>query len=76
MHTPILETLRNSIQNFIFNFDSMFKSIPYIFPVHEQKAHITCHFISECTWNTYDTFPNAKENDLPGMVLHIDFENI
>ena len=31
-------------------------------------------FIAECTWNTYDIFPHAKNNNLPGMILLVDFE--
>ena len=31
-------------------------------------------FISECTRNTYDIFSNAKENNLPGIILVCDFE--
>ena len=41
---------------------------------HEQKAYVPGCFISEFTRNTYDIFSNAKENNLPGMILLIDFE--
>ena len=41
---------------------------------HEQKAYVPGRFISECTRNTYDIFSNAKENNLPGIILLIDFE--
>ena len=41
---------------------------------HEQKAYVPGRFISECTRNTYDVFCNAKENNLPGIILLIYFE--
>ena len=39
-----------------------------------QKAYIPGRFIAECTRNTYDIFTHAKENNLPGMLLLLDFE--
>ena len=41
---------------------------------HEQKAYVPGRFISECTRNTYNIFSSAKENNLPGIILLIDFE--
>ena len=41
---------------------------------HEQKAYIPGRFISECTRTEYYLFENAKENNLPGMMLLVDFE--
>ena len=41
---------------------------------HEQMAYILGRYISECTRNTYDIFSHAKENNLPGMMIMIDFE--
>ena len=41
---------------------------------NEQKAYVPGRFISECTRNTYDIFTQAKENNLPGIILLIDFE--
>ena len=40
----------------------------------EQKAYVPGRFISECTHNTYGMFTHAKENDLPGMIMLVDFE--
>ena len=37
-------------------------------------AYIPGRYIAECTRNTYDIFTHAKENNLPGMLLLIDFE--
>ena len=31
-------------------------------------------FISECTRNAYDLLIHTKENNLPGMLLLLDFE--
>ena len=39
-----------------------------------QMAYIPGRFIAECTRNTYDIFTHAKENNLPGMLLLVDFE--
>ena len=41
---------------------------------HEQKAYVPGRFIAECTRNTYDIFDHAKNNNLPGMILLVDFE--
>ena len=41
---------------------------------NEQKAYVPGRFISGCTRNTYDIFTHAKENNLPGIILLIDFE--
>ena len=40
----------------------------------EQKAYIPGRFISECTRNMYDLFHSAKQNNLPGIILLVDFE--
>ena len=40
---------------------------------HEQKAYVPGRFISEYR-NTYGIFSKAKENNLPGIILLIDFE--
>ena len=37
-------------------------------------AYIPGRYLAECTRNTYDIFTHAKENNLPGMLLLIDFE--
>ena len=39
-----------------------------------QKAYIPGRYIAECTRNTYDLFSYAKVNNMPGMLLMIDFE--
>ena len=39
-----------------------------------QMTYILGRYIAECTRNTYDLFTHAKENNLPGMLLMIDFE--
>ena len=41
---------------------------------HHQKAYVPGRYIAECTRNTYDLFSHAKSNNLPGMMLLIDFE--
>ena len=41
---------------------------------HHQKAYVPGRYIAECTRNTYDLFSYAKANNLPGMMLLIDFE--
>ena len=41
---------------------------------HHQKAYVPGRYIAECTRNTYDLFSYAKTNNLPGMMLLIDFE--
>ena len=41
---------------------------------HEQKAYVPGRFIAECTRNTYDIFTYAKNNNLLGMLLLVDFE--
>ena len=43
---------------------------------NEQKAYVPGRFISECTRNTFDIFTHAKENNLPGMIMLIDFEKV
>ena len=40
----------------------------------EQKAYIPARFISECTRNTFDLFHSAKQNNLPDIILLVDFE--
>merc|ERR1712239_60604 len=40
----------------------------------QQMAYIPGRYITECRHNTYDLFNNAKVNNLPGMMLMIDFE--
>ena len=40
----------------------------------EEKAYIPGRFISEYTRNTYDLFHSAKQNNLPGIILLVDFE--
>ena len=40
----------------------------------QQMAYIPGRYIAECTRNTYDLFNYAKVNNLPGMMLMIDFE--
>ena len=37
-------------------------------------AYIPGRYIAECTHNTYDIFNYAKVNNLPGMMLMIDFK--
>ena len=37
-------------------------------------VYIPGRYIAECTCNTYDIFNYAKVNNLPGMMLMIDFE--
>ena len=39
-----------------------------------QKAYIPGRYIAECTRNTYNLFSYAKVNNVPGMLLMIDFE--
>ena len=39
-----------------------------------QRAYVPGRYIAECTRNTYDLFNYAKTNNLPGMMLLIDFE--
>ena len=41
---------------------------------HEQTAYILGRYIAECTRNTYDIFDHARENNLTGMMIMIDFE--
>ena len=36
--------------------------------------YIPGRYISECTSNTFDLFSYAKENNLPGMLLVVNFE--
>ena len=36
--------------------------------------YIPGHYIAECTKNTYDLFNYAKVNNVPGIMLMIDFE--
>ena len=40
----------------------------------EQKVYLPGRFISECTRNTYDMFHSAKQKNLPGIFLLVDFE--
>ena len=40
----------------------------------QQMAYIPGRYIAECTRNTYDLFNYAKVNNLPGMMLMIDFK--
>ena len=40
----------------------------------EQKAYIPGRFIEEVTRTTFDIFQYAKQNNLPGMILLIDFQ--
>ena len=37
-------------------------------------AYIPGRYIAKCTRNTYDIFTHAKDNNLPGMLLLVDFE--
>ena len=39
-----------------------------------QMAYIPGRYIAECTRNAYDILTHAKENNLPGMLLLVDFE--
>ena len=39
-----------------------------------QMAYSPGRYIAECTRNTYDIFTHAKENNLPGMLLLVEFE--
>ena len=39
-----------------------------------QKAYIPGRYIAECTRNTYDLFAYAKDKNLPGMLMLVDFE--
>ena len=41
---------------------------------HEQKAYISGKFIGDVTRTTYDFFQYTKQNNLPGMILLIDFQ--
>ena len=38
-----------------------------------QKAYIPGRYIGEVTWTTYDILQHAKVNNLPGIILLIDF---
>ena len=40
----------------------------------EQKGYVPKWFIGEVTRTTYDIVQYAKEKNLPGMILLIDFE--
>ena len=40
----------------------------------EQKGYVPSRFIGDVTRTTYDIFQYAKEKNLPGMILLIDFE--
>ena len=40
----------------------------------EQKGYVPNRFIGEVTQTTYDIFQYAKEKNLPGMVILIDFK--
>ena len=42
----------------------------------QQMAYIPGRYIAECTRNTYDLFNYAKVNNLPGMMLMIEFEKV
>ena len=37
-------------------------------------AYIPGRYIAECTHNTYDVFNYVKENNLPGIMVMIDFK--
>ena len=37
-------------------------------------AYIPGRYIAECTRNTFDIFTYAKDNNLPGRLLLVDFE--
>ena len=39
-----------------------------------QKAYIPGRYIAECTRKTYDLFAYAKDKNLPGMLILVDFE--
>ena len=39
-----------------------------------QMVHILGRYIAKCKRNTYGIFSHAKEKNLPGMMLMIDFE--
>ena len=39
-----------------------------------QKAYIPGRYIAECTRNTHDLFAHAKDKNLPGMLMLVDFE--
>ena len=39
-----------------------------------QKAYIPGRYIAECTRNTYDLLTYAKDKNLPGMLMLLDFE--
>ena len=39
-----------------------------------QMAYIPGRYIAECTRNTYNIFTHTKENNLPGMLLLIEFK--
>ena len=41
---------------------------------HEQKVYLPVRFIGDVTRTTYDMFQYAKLNNLPGMILLIDFQ--
>ena len=41
---------------------------------NEQMAYIPERYILECTRNTYNIFTHAKENNLPGVMIMIDFQ--
>ena len=38
-----------------------------------QKAYLPDRYIGEVTRNTFDLFQHAKDNNLPGLMLQIDF---
>ena len=41
---------------------------------HKQKAYIPARIIGEVSSTTYNLFQYAKQNNLPGMILLIDFQ--
>ena len=41
-----------------------------------QKVYIPGRYIAECTGNRNDSINYAKENNVPGMMLMIDFEKV
>ena len=63
MYKLILSTLANRLK----------ETLDKIIGV-SQKAYIPRRYIAECTRNTYDLFAYAKDKNLPGMLMLVDFE--
>ena len=63
MYKLILSTLANRLK----------ETLDKIIGV-SQKAYIPGRYIAECTRNTYDLFAYAKDKNLPGMLMLVDFE--